>query len=148
MCSDSPMNGTGCTTTLSNSVYLQGKYFSKTTITSSNQVASEKSATLIAGESICLEAGFHTEAGGDFLAKIEPCTTPSFKQIETIPTIPTILAKPPANIFNIAPNPFSISTKITINIPSAKNINLFLRNMTMNSKPIMTMVKLSLSGKA
>ena len=129
ICNVAPINGIGCNSVLSNITTLQGNYLSKTTLASSNLVESGKTAMFIAGESITLKAGFHAEAGCDFIAKIEPCNSSNFQSIvnnyrrDTIKKI-----NQSTNIFSIAPNPFSNATHITINIPHAENINLFLAN--------------------
>ena len=113
----------------SNNNYIPSNIYQTTNnIISDGVVPVSNDVTFIAGESITLNVGFHTQAGGDFWAKIEDgCVSAQSKQ-----TIPAIVISPiSANdlekiSFSADPNPFQNSTKLSFQLPSEDKVTMLI----------------------
>ena len=74
-------------------------------------------------ESITLTSDFHAQAGSNFLAKIEVCNTATMlvpaqeREANNTGIVPTENL-----IFKIAPNPFSSTTQIIIEVPQSEEV--------------------------
>lgn len=110
-----------------------GVYAANQELTSTGKVfgLGNSSVEFKAGQCIELKPGFHAELGSEFLAHIELCEPSQsllpdepLAKVNLDPTVPST-----SNIdFSVYPNPFSIKSKISINLTEATAVSVGVYN--------------------
>jgi|GEM_PF-5819832 len=138
-------NGNDCSDTplvISNTLSTDATFKSKISITSTATILSNTNINFQAGQSITLAAGFHAQAGSNFLAQIADCQIQTIQESTDITPVNNksateanvdLLAKevaPEVADLKIAPNPFNQQTQIDYYLPKGGFTHLSIRDIT------------------
>lgn len=122
-----------------------GDYQASFSLTSKGIIAKDSIITFRAGAEISLLPGFVVEAGGQFYATIETCTSSQFTEgvlaatrIREMPIIEIAQRSPLIEDFTIVPNPFHHST--TIKYELSKNTAISLQIFSMNGELVKELI--------
>lgn len=110
----------------------QDNYAAQNTIASTATISQGSNVSFKAGAAITLNSGFYAQAGGNFLATIEACSStlvsPSTNEVSQIQASINQLNLPihtPIDV-KIYPNPFTTETNISYQLPENTLVNIIL----------------------
>lgn len=119
-----------------NNMVIDGSYFGQVKLTSNAMIPDKGKVSFIGGEMVHLKAGFHAQAGSDFIARLGYCIeNPSIVPREKPLAAARNAPKPVANIvdplkFSVGPNPFVDHTNLILDLPTADAISIAVYDQT------------------